>query len=328
MSDILFQTVERLHAPRPWGRVLDAGTGVNSIKWMQTLNASAWTAITADQQMKNAIMADPAVLMRDVDTLVVGNWMDEHFCSTLGSFDTILADYLIGAVDGFSPFAQDIIIKKLKNHLNPQGRLYIVGMQPIPDHAAGAAEIITEIRRARDACILLAGHRPYRFETHTRIQINTLAQNCQIANVIHTCTHTHTHTHTPHNTIKREYPLDWIERHLHREGMRVVKTKSFTILHSEESAMRQIRVAQTKLDLMPSAALKQGMERYLLELGERVKVAVSTTAERKIGLSYDYIVSAEREEDSVFEFAPSAAEAATPAPAATHSGGGGESKDP
>jgi hypothetical protein len=27
-------------------------------------------------------------------------------------YDTILADYLIGAVDGFSPYTQDIIIEK------------------------------------------------------------------------------------------------------------------------------------------------------------------------------------------------------------------------
>ena len=48
-------------------------------------------------------------------------------------------------------------------HLNPGGRIYIVGMNPIPDHSSNpAAELVTEVRRARDACILLAGHRPYR----------------------------------------------------------------------------------------------------------------------------------------------------------------------
>ena len=35
-------------------------------------------------------------------------------------------------------------------------------MNPIPDDPAPPADIISEIRRARDACILLAGHRPYR----------------------------------------------------------------------------------------------------------------------------------------------------------------------
>ena len=38
--------------------------------------------------------------------------MDDSFCSRLGVFDTILADYLIGAVDGFSPYEQDTIISR------------------------------------------------------------------------------------------------------------------------------------------------------------------------------------------------------------------------
>ena len=38
--------------------------------------------------------------------------MDEEFCSNLGQYDTILADYLIGAMDGFAPYEQDSVIKK------------------------------------------------------------------------------------------------------------------------------------------------------------------------------------------------------------------------
>jgi len=167
MHDIVFTTIEKLHAPLPFGRILDSGTGLNSLKWIQSLNStcSAWTAVTADAQMQSTILADSGIAagIRPCDRLLVGNWMNDQFCDSLGEYDTILADYLIGAVDGFSPFAQDLIIKRLKRHLSPQGRLYLVGMQPIPDHAAGAAEVITEVRRARDACILLAGHRPYRW---------------------------------------------------------------------------------------------------------------------------------------------------------------------
>lgn len=98
-------------------------------------------------------------------------------------------------------------------------------MNPIPDHAPPPADIVGEVRRARDACILLAGHRPY-----------------------------------------REFPLTWTKRHLEKAGMRIVKSKNFTILHSEDSIRRQIRVAQSKLALMPSIALRAGMEQYLSEL--------------------------------------------------------------
>eukprot|EP01034_Spumella_vulgaris_P034924 gene34924-43066_t len=169
--------------------------------------------------------AGVAAAIRPVDALVVGNWMDEHFCNDLGKFDTILADYLIGAVDGFSPYEQDTIIKKLKAHLNPNGRLYFIGMNPIPDDSPPNAKIITEIRQARDACILLAAHRPY-----------------------------------------REFPLEWIKRHMAQANLHVMETKKFTILHSEDSAVRQIKVARSKLDLMKNSDLRAGMDKYLNDL--------------------------------------------------------------
>lgn len=114
MGDILFSSIEKLHGTRLWGKFLDAGTGLHSLKWVQTLATTSWTAITADHHMKSQIQIDSNVSsrMRPVDRLLVGNWMDEKFCQTLGQYDTILADYLIGAVDGFSPYEQDTIIRK------------------------------------------------------------------------------------------------------------------------------------------------------------------------------------------------------------------------
>ncbi|KAJ1401666.1 hypothetical protein B484DRAFT_437766, partial [Ochromonadaceae sp. CCMP2298] len=214
MSDILFSTIEKFHGARAWGRVLDAGTGLHSIKWIQQLPATSWTAITADNNMKSQMMKDAGVAssIRPCDSIVVGNWMDGGFCDTLGSYDTILADYLIGAVDGFSPYHQDEIIAKLKKHLNPEGRLYIIGMNPIPDETAPPFSVVSEVCRARDSCILLAGHRPY-----------------------------------------REFPLDWMRRHLETSRFSIVGSKNFTILHSTESIVRQVKVAQSKLSLIANA---------------------------------------------------------------------------
>ena len=104
-NDLLFSVVEKFHSSctRGWGKFLDAGTGVSSLKWINTIPTESWTAITADQHMLNSIVSDPTIIKRDVDSLLIGNWMDEKFCLELGKFDTILADYLIGSVDGFSP---------------------------------------------------------------------------------------------------------------------------------------------------------------------------------------------------------------------------------
>ena len=41
-------------------------------------------------------------------------------------------------------------------------RLYVIGMNTIPDSSLYPASLVSEVRRARDASILLAGHRPYR----------------------------------------------------------------------------------------------------------------------------------------------------------------------
>jgi hypothetical protein len=252
-SDVLFETVERYHADKDWGAVLDAGTGLSSVKWLMKLESCTnWTAITADNQMKATIMGDADVNLRDNDKLIVGNWMDDEFCKTLETYDTIVADYLIGAVDGFSPYAQDLIIKKLRQHLKPGGRLYIIGMYPIPDHAQGDAELITEVRRVRDACILLAGHRPY-----------------------------------------REYPSEWVIRHLESEGLRVFKSKIFTILHSEESTMRQLRVARSKLELMPQASMRMAMDSYLTDIEERLSEIMTNQSKNNIPLSHDYVIAAE-----------------------------------
>ena len=112
MSDILFSSVEKYHGGRPWGRFLDAGTGVHSLKWIQTLQTDSWSAITCDNYMKGQIEKESGIIVRPQDKVLVGDWMDDKFCESLGTFDTILADYLIGAVDGFSPYEQDTIIKK------------------------------------------------------------------------------------------------------------------------------------------------------------------------------------------------------------------------
>jgi hypothetical protein len=111
MGDILFGKIESWQGTTPWGKFLDAGTGVHSLKWLQKINTESWTAITADHGMKRNCEA-AGINIRPVDSILVGNWMDDAFCESLGKFDTILADYLIGAVDGFSPYTQDLIMHR------------------------------------------------------------------------------------------------------------------------------------------------------------------------------------------------------------------------
>jgi hypothetical protein len=41
---------------------------------------------------------------------------------------------------------QEHIFQRLKRHLAPGGRLYIIGMQPLPQSAPGPADIVLEVR--------------------------------------------------------------------------------------------------------------------------------------------------------------------------------------
>ena len=64
----------------------------------------------------------------------------------------------------------------------------------------------------------------------------------------------------------REFPVEWMQRHLKAVGLVVTGSKSYTILHNETSILRQVRVAESKLALMPNSDLRNGMENYLSDL--------------------------------------------------------------
>ena len=139
----------KLSPNRPFfGRFLDAGTGTSSLEWarLHCRTQGPIHAVTASQAMRHDILTKlgPKILSRSWTSnsdahptkppyvaLHVGNWMDKDdlrgvlsnnssSTDTVPScekFDTILADYLIGAVDGFSPFCQSEVLKRVCKHL-------------------------------------------------------------------------------------------------------------------------------------------------------------------------------------------------------------------
>lgn len=79
-----FIVVEKWHGGKEasWGRFLDAGTGVGSLKWAQKeITTTSITAITADVAMQRQVISDPSVnaSLRHQDQILVGNWIDEKF---------------------------------------------------------------------------------------------------------------------------------------------------------------------------------------------------------------------------------------------------------
>ena len=169
MSDIvspqrrlgLFDVIERIQGDVPWGSVLDAGTGTQSARWIASLTSTRWTAVSADAghlaETRDAVSSK----IRAVDRLIVGNWSDANFLAN-DVFDTVLAEYLLGAIEGYAPYFQYQLFARLRPHV---GRtLYVIGVDPYLtgrcDSATG--EIVQSVGRFRDACAVLAGVNHYR----------------------------------------------------------------------------------------------------------------------------------------------------------------------
>ena len=159
MADQLFAAVERMQGDRPWGSVLDAGTGSHSLKWLTRLPTARWTAVTGDARRERRLKEELKDTLRASDRIVSGNWTDPTLLFG-ETYDVVLADYLLGAIDGFAPYFQDQLFERLRSVVG--GRLYVIGQAPYGPASDEGGELIWEIARLRDACILLAGHRCYR----------------------------------------------------------------------------------------------------------------------------------------------------------------------
>lgn len=157
----IFRRIAQLQGERPWGAFLDAGTGRHSLQWVSALPTQRWVAVTGAPSMARDVRRASGVRVREQDRIVVGNWSDPDLLAD-ETYDTVLADYLLGALDGFSPYAQYTLFSRLRPLVG--GRLYVVGLEPyvpyFPQDPAG--RIVCEIGRVRDACLLLADERPYR----------------------------------------------------------------------------------------------------------------------------------------------------------------------
>lgn len=109
------------------------------------------------ESARKALPAPP----RAEDRIIVGNWADDALLAG-ERYDTVLLDYLIGAVDAFAPYGQEGLLHRLTARV--AGTLYVTGLEPyvpiVADDEAG--QFIGDLGRLRDACQLLARDRPYR----------------------------------------------------------------------------------------------------------------------------------------------------------------------
>lgn len=161
MTSALFDHIASLQGSTPWGRFLDAGTGVNSSLWSTGLVTDSWVGVTGSAAHGRQVRAEIGGRLRPADRLIVDNWTNDALLAG-ERFDTVLADYLLGAVEGFSPYFQAELFKRLRPHV--EGVIYVVGLDPYVVGPADteAAQMARRIGRLRDSCLLLADETPYR----------------------------------------------------------------------------------------------------------------------------------------------------------------------
>jgi len=198
--------------------MLDAGTGANSLRWVAGLATTRWTAVTCSAGEADRTREAINTAMRPQDQIVLGNWADAGLLKD-EVFDTVLAGYLLGAIEGFSPYFQSYLFARLRP---VTGRiLYVTGLEPYVPTAQPknvSERVIWEIGRFRDACMLHAGNIPY-----------------------------------------REYPAPWAADHLQRAGFAVRNVKHFAIGYKEAFVNAQIDMCAPGLQSLSDRTLAKAL---------------------------------------------------------------------
>lgn len=264
-ADPLFRAIEEVHEARKqrYGVIMDAGTGGHSLKWLATLPAvDRIVAVSADLSSGEGKGAhNMRSKLGDNDVLVQGSWCTGHPPVQV-KCDTILCDYLLGSMDGFTPYEQDRLVDDLLPFLQPDGLIHFVGLQPIYTlltptayrALTDAQRVVVDVARLRDACILLAAHRPY-----------------------------------------REYPVAWLERHLNASGLDLVAPpRKYSVLWKHATVKTQLNVARRKLPYFNDAALATATEARIDALDTAAATLLGTAG---VSYGFDYVVSAARRGD-------------------------------
>ena len=102
--DTLFQQIETWYN-KPFGSVLDAGTGEHSLQWLLSTQTQSITAITGHPYRKKGLEFSYKEKVRTEDRILHGNWQQDDFLKG-ECFDIVVADYLLRAIDSFAPYFQ------------------------------------------------------------------------------------------------------------------------------------------------------------------------------------------------------------------------------
>ena len=229
-TSTLFKYIEKLQGDTPWGHLLDAGTGDSSLRWVAQLSTERWTAVTSQPVMAESAQRALSSPARENDRLIIGNWADQQLLAG-ERFNTVLLDYVIGAVDAFAPYFQETLLRRMASCVD--NTLYVTGLEPyVPvmvdtaDDEVGA--FIGDLGRLRDACMLLARDRPY-----------------------------------------REFPAAWVVAQLQQVGFKVTDVKHFKIRRRDKFLQSQLQICEDRVQRFADKTLADAMRTHLEQMRQR-----------------------------------------------------------
>ena len=86
-TDSLFEHCEELQGDKPWGTILDSGTGSHSLRWLNSLanndevECDGWVAITADEDMRRRTQEEVDSWGAGAGKVIIGNWAGGYDCN-------------------------------------------------------------------------------------------------------------------------------------------------------------------------------------------------------------------------------------------------------
>jgi hypothetical protein len=251
-QNTLFSSVEKYLS----GTVLDSGTGKASLKFLTKVqrkgNIGNITAVTASESMYRHVVAS---VEKDSDAnVVIGNWADEDFLKDQ-MFDTILMDYLVGSMDAFAPYTQELVFQRLARHVKVGGKMIVIGWEPIPDKADSPGDLLLlDVIRTQNTCILLGNGHTY-----------------------------------------REFPRHVIERYMKLSNIGIEKSMSFPIVYGQTKLQRLLNSCDHYLKLVKGKhgkEIRNVMDKRVKEL--RGMIDANTELREGLCFGMDYAIVGEK----------------------------------
>ena len=148
-----------------WGRVLDAGAGVNSMCWLLRQSYDTVTGVTARPAGLDSYGDALHSFADDSVNIVIGNWKDEAFMKDSNKYDIVLSDYLLGSTELHWLYGAEMLLERILAVLKPNGLLLIIGLEPyemILDRTDPHDRLVLDVEAIGDSAALLIGESTYR----------------------------------------------------------------------------------------------------------------------------------------------------------------------